>query len=189
MGSFTAVYDACVLYPAQLRNLLMWLALSGLFRARWTDRIHEEWTRNVLRDHPDIDPARLRRTRSLMDAHVLDALVTGYESLIPALRLPDPDDRHVLAAAIRAGAGVIVTSNLDDFPAADLAPYSVEARHPDDFVRDLADLDPAAVCAAAREHRSSLTNPPKTVEQYLATLRGVGLQKTVSFLRKHAADI
>ena len=189
MDTFTAVYDACVLYPAQLRNLLMWLAISGLFRARWSNEIHDEWTRNVLRDHPDLTPEKVRKIRDLMDKHVLDAVVTGYEPLIASLKLPDPNDRHVLAAAIRARADVIVTMNLHDFPADQLARYGVEAKHTDDFICDLADLDPAGVCSAAREHRASLQRPPKSVEQYLDTLLAAGLPKTVTFLREHPDEI
>ena len=110
------LYDACVLYPAPLRDLLMRLALAGLFQARWTDRIHEEWPRSVLADRPDITAANLARCRGLMDQHVSDSLVTGYEPLIATLTLPDPDDRHVLAAAVHGGAGFIVTFNLRDCP-------------------------------------------------------------------------
>ena len=99
-----AVYDACVLYPAPLRDLLMHLALTGLFQAKWTDRIHEEWTRNLLEDRPELGREKLERVRRLMDAHAEDCLVTGYEGLIGPLSLPDPDDRHVLAAAIHAKA-------------------------------------------------------------------------------------
>ena len=109
MATFTALYDACVLYPAPLRDLLMRLALTDLFRARWTDAIHEEWIRNVLANRSDLKREQLERTRDLMNAHVRDCLVTGHENLIEGLNLPGPDDRHVLAAAIRAGAGVIVT--------------------------------------------------------------------------------
>ena len=186
MGKYVALYDACVLYPAPLRDLLMHLAGTGLFRARWTDDIHEEWIRNVLARHPDLTAGQLARVRSLMDAHVPDALVTGYRPLIDSLDLPDPDDRHVLAAAIRAGAGVIVTFNVSDFPGDRLAPFGVEAQHPDDFVLHLSDLDPAAVCRAARDHRGSLKRPTKTVDEYLDALRAAGLSKTVSFLREHA---
>jgi hypothetical protein len=93
------LYDACVLYPAPLRDLLMWLALRDLFRAKWTDRIHDEWIRAVIRDRPELK-RNLERTRSMMNAHVRDCLVTGYEPLIETLDLPDPDDRHVLAAAV-----------------------------------------------------------------------------------------
>jgi predicted nucleic acid-binding protein len=112
----TAVFDACVLYPAQLRSLLMYLALTDLFRAKWSADIHAEWMRSVQRDHPDLTREQIERIRDLMDAHVRDSLVTGYEPLIPTLTLPDPDDRHVLAAAIRSGADVIVTYNLWRLP-------------------------------------------------------------------------
>lgn len=116
MASFSAVYDACVLYPAPLRDLLLQLAMTDLFRAHWTADIHKEWMRNVAAHRPDIAPEQLERTRQLMDAHVRDCLVEGYENLIPSIDLPDDDDRHVLAAAIIAEADVIVTYNLRVFP-------------------------------------------------------------------------
>ena len=134
MHPITALYDACVLYPAPLRSLLMYLALTDLFRAKWTDAIHEEWMRNVRKDYPDISREKVERTRDLMNAHVRDCLITGYEDLIETLTLPDPDDRHVLATAIRSGANVIVTSNLSDFPEECLAAYGIEALHPDAFI-------------------------------------------------------
>lgn len=119
---FTAVYDACVLYPAPLRDFLMWLGLSGRFRARWSQTIHEEWKRNLLINRPDLTRAQVDRTSDLMDRAIPDGLVEGYESLAAGLTLPDPDDRHVLAAAIRCGASVIVTFNQRDFPNELLAP-------------------------------------------------------------------
>ncbi|HEY8506572.1 MAG TPA: PIN domain-containing protein [Gemmataceae bacterium] len=186
MSRLTVLYGACVLYPAPLRDLLMHLALTDLFRAKWTDAIHDEWIRNVLKDRPDLRPEQLRRTRDLMNAHVRDCLVTGYEDLIPALTLPDPDDRHVLAAAIRAGADIIVTFNLGDFPAGALARYGIEALHPDDFVTSQLDLAPHVVCAAAKRQRESLKNPPKTVEEYLEALERQGLAQTASALRQFA---
>lgn len=182
----TAVLDACVLYPAPLRDLFMQLALADLFHARWTEQIHEEWMRNVLADRPDLSRSKLERTRDLMDAHVRDALVVGHEPLIGGLGLPDPDDRHVLAAAICCGAAAIVTFNLKDFPAASLAPYGIEAEHPDDFVADLIDVDPAAVCAAVKVVRGRLRNPPRTAEEYLLTLEAQGLAGTVARLRVFA---
>lgn len=114
MAAFTVFYDANVLYPAELRNILMHLALAGLFRAKWSAAVHEEWMSSLLEKRPDLDRAKLERTRALMDKHAEDALVTGYEDLIPGLQLPDADDRHVLAAAIRGRADVIVTMNLRD---------------------------------------------------------------------------
>src|SRR5438874_2850976 len=146
----------------------MHLALVGLFRARWTEAIHEEWMRNVLADRSDLTREQLERTRDLMNRAVPDCLVEAYETLVEGLTLPDPDDRHVLAAAIRAGAEVIVTFNLGDFPGDALAPYGVAAQHPDDFVSQLLDDAPGVVCTAAKRQRESLKKPPKTVEEYLA---------------------
>jgi hypothetical protein len=177
------VYDACVLYPAPLRDLLLRLAAKGLVRARWTDQILDECFRNVLINRPDLDEASLARTRALMNRAVPDGLVTGFESLIPSLDLPDVDDRHVLAAAIRAGAQVIVTANLDDFPAAKLAPHTVEAQHPDDFVLQQIDLAAGVVCTVVAEQASSLRNPPRTVTDILDALRVNGLAQSVARLR------
>ena len=112
---FTVVYDACVLYPAPLRDLLMRLALTDRFRARWSDAIHDEWIRNLRKQRPELDPAALEKTRTLMNSSVRDSLVEGFEHLIPAIELPDPDDRHVVSAAIHSGAETIVTFNLKDF--------------------------------------------------------------------------
>lgn len=164
----------------------MYLAVTDLYRAKWTDAIHDEWIRNVLKNRPNLKPEQLKRTRELMNAHVRDCLVTGYEPLIDAITLPDPDDRHVLAAAIRAGADLIVTFNLKDFPEEALKPYGIEAQHPDDFLIFQLDLAPNIVCAAAKRHRASLKNPPKDVEEYLLTLGAQGLAQTVSGLRQFA---
>src|SRR3954451_7426417 len=126
-----AFLDASVLYPASLRDLLMRLTMANLFQARWSNDVHKEWIRSVLRDRPDISPNQLHNVRNAMDLHAEDCLVIGYESLIASLALPDPDDRHVLAAAIVAEADVIVTHNLKDFPPESLTPYQIEAQHPD----------------------------------------------------------
>ncbi|MBA4063074.1 MAG: PIN domain-containing protein [Isosphaera sp.] len=182
----TAIYDANVLYPAPLRDLFIRLAQAGLVRARWTEAIHDEWVRNVLKDNPALSPDRLARTRGLMNEAVRDCLVTGYEHLIESLSLPDPDDRHVLAAAIRADAEAIVTFNLKDFPAETLAGYGVETLHPDEFLESLFGFAPGPVCAAVKRQRESLRNPPKTAEELLATLEGNGLIQAVSRLRPFA---
>lgn len=184
MANFTAIYDACVLYPAPLRDLLLRLAMTELFRARWTDRIHEEWVRSVLSNRKDLTAGQLERTRQLMDHAVPDCLVTDYEDLIDNLELPDPDDRHIFAAAIRCQAGVIVTFNLDDFPNDILGRYGIEAQHPDEFIGHLFDLDPGAVCNAARQQRQALRNPPKSTEEFLDTLLRQGLAGTVAQLEE-----
>ncbi|WP_065892391.1 PIN domain-containing protein [Pseudomonas sp. 44 R 15] len=179
---FTAVYDACVLYPAALRDLLMWLGLSGLYRARWTSQIHEEWKRNVLKNRPDLTSEQVDNTSTMMDKAIPDGLVTGYEELCSSLDLPDPDDRHVLAAAIRSKAEVIVTFNLKDFPSHILAAYDIEPMHPDDFISDLWDLDQAAVLAAAQKQRRALKRPLMDTQSYLEMLMRQGLVQTSKVL-------
>lgn len=183
----TAVYDANVLYSAPLRDLLMRVAYAGLVRARWTERIHDEWVRNVLKDKPSLSPDRVARTRVLMNEAIRGCLVTGYEDLIESLSLPDPDDRHVLAAAIRSDAGVIVTFNVRDFPVEILAGHDIEAMHPDEFLEALFDAAPGAVCAAVRQQREALRNPPRTAEELLTTFTGQGLVQTVTRLRQFIA--
>ena len=163
----------------------MHLSLVDLFRARWTERIHDEWIRNLLENRPDLKPEQLSRTRTLMNASVLDSLVTDYENIIDGLNLPDEDDRHVLAAAIRSSSSAIITFNLSDFPEAELTKYGIEAIHPDDFISAQFDLGPGKVCLAAKRQRSSLTNPAKTVSEYLETLAKQRLPKTVSKLREY----
>ena len=184
---FTAVYDACVLYPAPLRDFLMWLALSGRFRARWTQEIHREWKRNLLKNRTDLTIEQLNRTSELMDRAIPDACVYDFEDLITGLSLPDTNDRHVLAAAIRCGAGVIVTFNLKDFPDACLAPYGVEAQHPDEFVENLFHLDQAVVIAAAQRQRQQLKLPPIAVEPFLDLLQRQGLVESVRALSAYRA--
>src|SRR5579863_19981 len=131
MSKLIVLYDACVLYSAPLRDLLMHLAITDLYQAKWTNEIHDEWIRNVLANRHDIKASQLERTRELMNRHIRDCLVTGYETLISSLKLPDLNDRHVLAAAIRSSASIILTYNLKDFPAKSLSPYAIEAQHPD----------------------------------------------------------
>lgn len=183
------LYDACVLYPAPLRDLLMQLALSDLFRARWTDQIHDEWTRSVAADRPDIPSASLARCRKLMDEHVPDCLITGYEAIVPTLTLPDPDDRHVLAAAVHGGASLIITFNLSDFPPPILEPLGIEAIHPDEFVVRLWDEHADVVLQAMRLHRASLKRPAKSAAEYLETLGRCQLLKTVARIGPHADRI
>jgi predicted nucleic acid-binding protein len=185
----TVVYDACVLHPAPLRDLLVRLGLTGLFRARWTEDILDEMVESVLRRRKDLTSEQLERTRRLMCEAVPDCLVTGYKKLIPALKLPDPDDRHVLAAAIRAGAGIIVTSNLRRFPAADLAPHSITALSPDKFVLRLIDQAVDDVARVIVEQAASLCAPPTSTAKLLESLARMGLAKSVGELRARRPEL
>ena len=185
MASLIALFDACVLYPAPLRDLLMHLSLTDLFQAKWTDEIHDEWIRNVLKNRPDLTKQQLERTRNLMNLHTRDCLVEGYQKLIPKLQLPDENDRHILAAAIRAKASVIVTYNLSDFPSSLLKEYGIIAQHPDLFIIQLIHLAPSMVCTAIKRLRLSLKNPSKTVNEYLSILEKQRLNKTINELTNY----
>ncbi len=183
-----AILDACVLYPAPLRDFFMRLAVK-LDQPKCTDAIHEEWIRNVLKDRPTLTLAQLTRTREMMNLYGGQCLVTDYEALIRALSLPDPDDRHVLAAAIAAHAPIIVTFNLSDFPAQTLSAYKTHAAHPDDFAVSLYQSDPEQFVQLVKLHRQALVNPPREVGEYLATLARCGLRKTVALLQPHGHEI
>jgi predicted nucleic acid-binding protein len=172
-----AVLDACVLYPPTLRDVLMWLAVNDAYSPRWTQQIHDEWMRNVLKDNPQIIASQLDRTRRLMDILTPGSLVVNYKRHMSSVNLPDPDDRHVLAAAIESGASHIVTLNLTDFPAGALQPYGIRAVTPDDFLCALFDDTPNVVLQGLREHRAALKNPAKNAEEYIAALRASGLRE------------
>ena len=147
-----------------------------------TLRSHDEWKRNLLKNRPDLTIEQLDRTSALMDQAIPDALVTGHEALTEGLTLPDPDDRRVVAAAIRCHASVTVTFNERDFPADVLESFGLEAQHPDVFAENLFDLDQAAVVAAAQRQRQQLKSPPMDVDRYLDILRKQGLTQTVKAL-------
>jgi hypothetical protein len=143
----------------------MELASTGLFRARWTDRIHEEWIGSLLRDRRDLNREQLERTRSMMNQTVLDCLITNYEDLIDAIDLPDPGDKHIVAAAIRGGCDAIITTNLKDFPKDKLLNYGIEAQHPDEFIHVQFDLHITSVVVAAQRCRSRLHRPPRSARE------------------------
>ena len=184
--AFVVVYDACSLYPAPLSDLLLRLAGTGLFRAKWTEEILDECSTSILRDRPDLDPVRLARTRQLMIDSVPDCLVRNYEGIINGLALPDPQDRHVLAAAIRSGAQTIVTSNLKDFPSDRLVSYDIVAQHPDEFLLHMLDLSPPTFSRVLGEQAGALRNPPVTLEELLAKLDLIGLGGVVAEVRRHS---
>lgn len=184
MANFTAVFDACVLYPAPLRDLLLSVAITEQFRARWTNEIQNEWVRNLLDNRADLSEDQLQRTVELMNQAVPDCLVNNYENLINSLELPDPDDRHVLAAAIKCQADVIVTNNLKDFPEDILSQYEIDAQSPDIFLSHLFDLNPTAFCGAVRQQKGRLRNPSHTADELLNIFYNHGLPLIVSKLKK-----
>ncbi|NMP27294.1 PIN domain-containing protein [Rahnella sp. SAP-1] len=181
---YPVVLDACVLYPSLLRDLLMYLGLTGLYQPKWSAMIEDEWQRNLIKDRPDLDSDQIRHTGELMNRALPDAMVTGFEPLVASMDLPDVDDRHVVAAAICSDAEIIVTFNLKDFPQQYLDNFSIEAVHPDDFITDLFDLNQALVVAAVNKQRHNMRKPPKSVEEYLDALLRQGLPQTIKELSK-----
>lgn len=157
--------------------------MTDQFRARWTDEIQREWVRNLLANRDDLTEAQLHRTVEMMNQAVPDCLVENYEQIIDSLELPDPDDRHVLAAAIMCQADVIVTNNLKDFPQAAIDKYHIDIQSPDIFLNHLFDLNPIAFCKAVHEQRKRLRNPERTAEELLEIFYQQGLPMTVNKLK------
>lgn len=180
---FIVIYDAQALYPNTQRDLLIRVALEGLVQAKWTEEIVAEMLGARRRNHPDVPDERLERLRDLINDSIPDCLVTGYEELTETLKLPDPDDRHVLAAAIRAHAQVIVTQNNRDFPADYLAQFGIEAKSPDDFVLDQIGINAKIVFACVQQIADSRQRPPQTAAHVLTQLEASGMLRSVAALR------
>ncbi|QJU52690.1 PIN domain-containing protein [Herbiconiux sp. KACC 21604] len=173
--TIVAVYDANVLYPSLLRDILVRVSVYGAVRARWTEQILDETFRNLRANRADLNVDAMNRTRALMNDAVRDARVTDFEYLIDELELPDPDDRHVLAAAIHTRASVIVTSNLKDFPTEDLAQYGLTAQHPDIFLTRLFDDDSVAIVDTVRRIMAANSRPRLTITDIVARLHATDL--------------
>jgi hypothetical protein len=181
--AFVVLYDANVLYPNVLRDLLIRIGLSGLVQAKWTDRILDEMIDALHRNRPDIPPDKLGELRRLIVSSIPDCLVRGYEGFADGLKLPDEGDRHVVAAAIYANAQVIVTTNLRDFPADVLSPFNIEAKSPDDFVLDQIGIDGRVVWACVQQIADSRAKPPETVNDVIRQLENAGLVEAMALLR------
>jgi len=188
-STFTAFFDANVFYGARLRSLMLFVAQTKLFRARWSEEVHREWIDRLLAGRPDLTRESLERTRRAMDAAVLDAVVTGYGNLIDAVTLPDPDDRHVLAAAVACRASCIVTFNLGDFPTGRLSPFGLHAVHPDDFLLDVESIDPAAFADAVRDDFQHYQRPALVFGDYVSALKKAGVPKVAGQIEQLAVLI
>lgn len=177
------VYDANALYGNTVRDMLIRVARSRLVQAKWSERILDETLENLAARRPDIERAKLDRLRTLMNAAVPDSLVTGYEPPIEGLKLPDPDDRHVLAAAIKCHATMIITWNMPTFrrKAWDLGSW--RPRPPDDFLLEQISIDDRRVWACVQQIADSRRNPPETAEDVLDALERAGIVGSVAALR------
>ncbi|MGJ5590859.1 PIN domain-containing protein [Micrococcus lylae] len=171
MARFSAVLDACVLVPIAQADTLLHLAEAGLYRPVWSGRILDETVRALEAMHPDMRASGAARHRAgVMDAAFDDARVEGWEQLVPGIDLPDPDDRHVVAAAIQGRADLIVTANLKDFPREVVESFDIEVQSPDEFFMNQLDLDPARVMTALAAQAGATRNPPLTVSDVLERL-------------------
>jgi PIN domain len=181
--------DANILFPVPLCDLFMHLAIISIVRVHWSARIEDEWVRNVIEKRSHLDPARILHRAVRMNLALPDAMVSGFEVLEEQLlnttpSLPDWDDVHVLAAAIHCQATAIITKNLKDFPSERLAPFEVEALHPDVFVNHLLEINPFGVIQAVANQQASLHRPPQTMTQVLQTLQDHGLGQSSNRLRE-----
>jgi len=182
---FKVVLDACVLYPAPIRDILLSLAAEGVFIAKWSDIIQDEWLRNLLKNRTDLKKEQLNQTITAMNLAFPDANVEDFEDLIPSLKLPDRDDRHVVACAIRCNADLIVTFNSRDFPKDELSKYDIEIQKPDELILNLFDIHPELACKAFNKMVKRLKNPKKTKNEVLATLENCGLRESVEKLKNN----
>lgn len=193
---FTALIDACSLASALKRNLLLTLAEAELFRLRWSATIMDETERAIERilTGKGLQPAeaaeRASRARNAMERAFEEACVGDIDGMMETVRgLPDPDDRHIVAAALKTQAALIVTDNLRDFPEAALAPLNLEARSADAFIADTIALDPGRAVAAIRKMRERLKKPEKSAEALLLDMEAEGLTETVDALKPHVRSL
>lgn len=179
---FVVVLDANVLFPFRVRDVLLTFAQDGLFRARITDDILDEWTRSLIRLKPHLEKS-VRQQETAIRSNFDECIVSGYQPLIEGLELPDLNDRHVLAAAIRCSAQVIVTENHKDFPSGVLEEYGIETLGADDMLANTYDLFPAGGARALRKVRSRYDDPPMRPSEFLLDLTRCGLSKLAAAAR------
>lgn len=176
------VYDACILFSATLRDLMLRLAVARLVQPRWSERILDECFRNILIQRPELSEAALKQTRARMYAAFPDVMVEADDVLTAGLMLPDPNDVHVLATALSAGASLIVTFNLRDFPTKMLEPLGIQAIHPDEFILGRMEEAPGLVCAVVEGQARALRKPPTTTRELVSRLSGQGLPRSAARL-------
>jgi predicted nucleic acid-binding protein len=179
---FPAFLDTCVLYPAYLADTLLRLAEASAYRPLWSADVLAELRRNVI--ERGIPPDKVDRRIALMTRSFPDALVTGYESLVEGMA-NDPKDRHVLAAAVRANAEVLVTFNIRDFLEPALKPYDIVAVHPDEFLLDQLDLYPGLTMMVLRQQAASYRREPTSVPGVLVLLERTGVPRFAAEMRRH----
>ena len=186
---YTGLLDACVLHPLAMADALMSLASAGLFAAKWTQKIESEWIASIERRRPDLK-GRLGYRRDQMREAVPDWEVDerAWQALAQGLTLPDPDDVHVLAAALAGRADCIVTANTRDFPLETVAPLGIDIIDPDQFIVAQWEMDQLTAITAFKRMRARWKKPQATAEDFAAALERGGMPATAQRLRE-AADL
>lgn len=177
---FICVLDTNVIYPIDIRDLLFWFAFYDLYTPKWSQHIFDEWVDVMKRKGVSVEEIE-KRTSNANKAFP-DALVENYEPLIDALKLPDIKDRHVLAAAIKTNANVIVTNNLKHFPAEYLTTYGLSAKSADDFITDIIDLNQERAVQAFMKLVQNKRNPDLDIFEVLDRYRSIGLTDSANYL-------
>jgi hypothetical protein len=183
------IFDACILYPFRLRNIVVQIAVDRVIDTHWTDEIHDEWIRNLSDNTPAIPIERLQRIRLRMNDALPHAMVTEYQEHCQAINLPDPGDRHVVAAGIAAGASVALTWNLRDFPAMELKRHGLQRQSPDRFLADLYDMVPGLMVASLARARHNLSKTLVSVSGFIDILRNQKLRRLATKVREHLTDL
>ena len=177
---FAIVVDANLLAGALTRNIILSLAEAGFFRPYWSFRILDEFERYCAKRTGSPEIAKKQRLR--IEAAFPEAIVGGIDAIEEGLNLPDLDDRHVLAAAIKAKAEVIVTENLKDFPVSEMELHDIQVLTLDQFVADILDLAGPEAIAALRLMRERFENPEITAQELILKVETLGLSETANFL-------
>lgn len=177
MARYSVFLDACVLVPIALADTLLRLAEAGLYRPLWSDRVLDEMVDAIGMIHPELASGLARSRADAMQASFEDACVTDWEELVAGISLPDPDDRHVVAAALQGRADMVVTANVRDFPSEVPEPMGLEVQHPDEFLLNQFDLEPDLTVATLHRQAAATRRPVRTPKALLDHLARCGVPR------------
>ena len=174
------VLDTNVIYPIEIRDLLFWFAHDDLYIPKWSKHIFDEWVDVMNRKH--VNAEEIRKRINMVSMAFPEAMVENYEFLISRLKLPDPKDCHVLAAAIQSNSNIIVTNNLKDFPEKYISNFGIVVKSADNFLSELIEEYPAETLNSFIKLVSNRRNPNLNNNQVIEALEYNRLSKTAKNL-------